>query len=142
MLETLTPRMQKRRRALHRRSLRLLFAAMHFLRTSRDGAVIAQIVGVEPVVLYEWSQKPYWMDAIRYWQPDYQGDGILDGEYFKSVAGESKVKFSLEKAERMWAALREGRNTYELRDFLRSFDPSEDEEFRKLLRYEKVDFTE
>ena len=138
----LTKKMRQRKRRLHRRSLKILFAAMHYLRTSRDGAVIARLVGVDPIELYDWSQQPKWLDAIRYWQPDYKGDGELEGDYFTSVVSDSKVKLSLEKAERMWTALRAGRDTYELREFFRRFEPSEEEEFRKLLRYEKVDFSE
>ena len=103
------------------RNLRLLFAAYHFLHTSRDGAVIAQIVGVKPIDLYRWSGTENWTKAIRYWDLGYQGDGILQGEYFKSIVGDGIVQRSLKHASRVWKALVEGRETRELQKTLNLF---------------------
>ena len=72
------------------RYLKQLFAAYHFLYTSRDGA--------EPIYLYRWSESPRWINAIRYWQPDFEGDTQLQGKYFKTVVGDSIVQRSLKTA--------------------------------------------
>ena len=77
---------------------------------SRDGAVIAHIVGAKPIDLYRWSEQKIWQDAIRYWQPDFKGDTQLQGEYFKSVVGDGIVERSLKHASRVWNALFEGRD--------------------------------
>lgn len=65
---TLQPPSKKRRqrnRNRTARNLKKLFAAYHFLYTSRDGAVIAHIVGTEPIDLYRWSQKECWLRTIE-----------------------------------------------------------------------------
>lgn len=102
--------------------LKQLFAAYHFLHTSRDGAVIAQIVGAKPIKLYRWSLKPSWITAIRYWQRGYNGDGILEGEYFKSIVGDSIVKRSLQSAKEQWKAYVIGRENRKLRKTLQMFE--------------------
>ena len=121
MLKSLTKVERKKERKRQLRNLRLLFSAYHFLNTSRDGAVIAQIVGAKPIDLYRWSEKPGWLKAIQYWQPLYGGDTELKGEYFKSVVGESIVQRSLKHASRLWNAIFEGRETRELQKTLRVF---------------------
>ena len=77
MLKSLTKRERKNERKRQLRNLRLLFAAWHFLHTSRDGAVIAQIVGAKPIDLYRWTETENWTNAIRYWNPEYKGDTQL-----------------------------------------------------------------
>ena len=104
---TLQPLTKNRRQRNHRRTarnLKQLFAAYHFLYTTRDGAVIAHIVGAQPIDLYRWSQKECWLRAIKYWDSGYRGDGILEGEYFQSVVGDSIVERSLKNAAAMWKA--------------------------------------
>lgn len=91
-------RKNERKRQL--RTLRLLFSARHFLHTSRDGAVIAQIVGVQPIDLYRWSKTEKWTNALRYWDRGYNGTTELQGDYFKSVVGDGIVERSLKHASR------------------------------------------
>ena len=122
MLNSLSKSERKRERKRHTRYLKILFAAYHFLCTSRDGAVIAQIVGAKPIDLYRWSESPNWLKAIQYWQPHYGGDTELQGEYFKTVVGESIEKRSLKRASRLWKALLQGRETRELQKTLNVFD--------------------
>ena len=122
MLKSLPKNQRKNERKRQLRNLRLLFAAWHFLHTSRDGAVIAQIVGVKPIDLYRWSETEKWINAIRYWQPDFKGNGELQGEYFKTVVGDSIMERSLKTASRVWTALIEGRENKELRKTLNRFD--------------------
>ena len=121
MFNSLTKRERKNERKRQLRNLRLLFSAWHFLHTSRDGAVIAQIVGVQPIDLYRWSETEKWTNAIRYWNRDYNGDTELQGDYFHSVVGESIVQRSLKHASRLWNAIFEGRETRELQKTLRLF---------------------
>ena len=113
---------RKRDRKRSVRYLKLLFAAYHFLNTSRDGAVIAQIVGVQPIDLYRWTESDNWIKAIRHWQSEYNGTTELQGEYFKSVVGDSIVERSLKHASRLWNAIFEGRETAELKKTLQIFD--------------------
>ena len=122
MLKSLTKVERKTQRRRSARYLKQLFAAYHFLNTSRDGAVIAQIVGAKPIDLYRWSDKPSWINAITFWQPDYKGSTELQGEYFRAIVGDSIVKRSLEHAERVWKALVERRETRELRKTLKMFE--------------------
>ena len=103
------------------RNLRLLFAAYHFLNTSRDGAVIAQIIGAKPIDLYRWSETEKWTKAIRYWDLGYQGTTELEGDYFKTIVGDSIVQRSLKHASRVWTAIFEGRETRELQKTLQMF---------------------
>ena len=120
-----SPSPKQQRKTQRRRStryLKQLFAAYHFLYTSRDGAVIAQIVGCKPIDLYRWSEGTNWINALRHWQPDFKGDTQLQGEYFKSIVGDSIVERSLRHASRVWNALFEGRETQELRKTLRMFE--------------------
>ena len=117
MFKSLTK--SERKRQL--RNLRLLFAAWHFLHTSRDRAVIAQIVGAKPIDLYRWSEGKNWTLAIQYWNSEFKGDTQLQGEYFKSVVGDGIVKRSLQHASRMWKALFAGRETRELQKTLTMF---------------------
>ena len=117
--EAKSERRKERKRQL--RYFRLLFAAWHFLHTSRDGAVIAQIVGVQPIDLYRWSETENWTNAIRYWDSGYAGDTQLQGDYFKSIVGDSIVQRSLKHASRLWNAIFEGRETAELKKTLRMF---------------------
>ena len=112
----------KAERRRNTRHLKQLFAAYHFLYTSRDGAVIAQIVGAKPIDLYRWSEQNIWTDAILYWQPHFKGDTQLQGEYFKSVVGDGIVHRSLKHASRLWKAMFEGRDTRELRKTLQMFE--------------------
>ena len=120
MFKSLTKRRKKERKRLLG-NLRLLFSAWHFLYTSRDGAVIAKLVGVKPIDLYIWSKSPRWMNAIRVWNPNFKGDTELQGDYFKSVVGDAIVKRSLKNASRVWNALFEGRETRELQKTLQMF---------------------
>ena len=113
---------RKRVRRRNTRYLKQLFAAYHFLNTSRDGAVIAHIVGAKPIDLYRWSEQKIWRDAIFYWQPDFKGDTQLQGEYFKTVVGDSIVQRSLKHASQVWTALFEGRETCKLQKTLRMFE--------------------
>ena len=122
MLKSLTKSERKNERRRSARYLKQLFAAYHFLYTSRDGAVIAHIVGAKPIDLYRWSEQKIWQDAIRYWNPEFKGDTQLQGEYFKSVVGDGIVERSLKHASRVWNALFEGRETQELRKISRMFD--------------------
>ena len=122
MLKSLTKAERKTLRRCHLRNLRLLFSAWHFLYTSRDGAVIAHIVGVKPIDLYRWSESPRWMIAIRAWNPEFKGDTQLQGEYFKTVVGDSIVERSLKHASQIWNALFEGRETHKLQKTLRMFE--------------------
>ena len=120
--QNLTAVKRKQYRKRSARYLKQLFAAYHFLYTSRDGAVIAHIVGAEPIDLYRWSESPRWINAFRYWQPDFEGDTQLPGKYFKTVVGDSIVQRSLKTASQLWTALAEGRETYKLRKTLRMFE--------------------
>ena len=120
--QNLTAVKRKQYRKRSARYLKQLFAAYHFLYTSRDGAVIAHIVGAEPIDLYRWSESPHWINAIRYWQPDFEGDTQLQGKYFKTVVGDSIVQRSLKTASQLGTALAEGRETYKLRKTLRMFE--------------------
>ena len=117
--QTKSERRKERKRQV--RNLKQLFAAWHFLYTSRDGAVIAQIVGAKPIDLYRWSETPNWLKAIQYWQPLYGGDTQLQGDYFKTIVGDSIVQRSLKHASRVWNALFEGRETCELQKTLNMF---------------------
>ena len=54
----------KSERTRHAKHLKQLFAAYHFLNTSRDGAVIAQMVGVTPITLHYWAETDNWIKAI------------------------------------------------------------------------------
>ena len=119
MLKSKSQAKAERKRQL--RNLRLLFAAWHFLHTSRDGAVIAQIVGCKPIDLYRWSETKKWITAIRYWDHGFGGDTQLQGEYFHSVVGDGIVQRSLKHASRVWNALFEGRETRELKKTLNLF---------------------
>ena len=121
MLNSLSKSEHKRERKRHARYLKILFAAYHFLNTSRDGAVIARIIGAKPIDLYRWSQSQNWTNAIQYWNPEFKGDTQLQGEYFKSVVGDGIVKRSLQHASRMWKALFAGRETRELQKTLTMF---------------------
>ena len=121
MLKSPTKAERKTLRRRHLRNLRLLFSAWHFLHTSRDGAVIAHIVGVKPIDLYRWSESPRWMIAIRAWNPEFKGDTQLQGDYFKTVVGDSIVERSLKHASQIWTALFEGRETHKLQKTLRMF---------------------
>ena len=121
MLKSPTKAERKTLRKRHLRNLRLLFSAWHFLYTSRDGTVIAQIVGAKPIDLYRWSESPRWVNAIRVWNRDYNGTTELQGEYFKTVVGESIVERSLKHASQIWNALFEGRETHKLQKTLRMF---------------------
>ena len=113
------PTKNQRKRQL--RNLRILFSAWHFLHTSRDGAVIAQIVGAKPIDLYRWSETEKWTTAIRYWNRNYNGTTELHGDDFKNVVGESIVQRSLKHASRVWNAIFEGRENRELQKTLRMF---------------------
>lgn len=117
-------------RRQNQRFLQLLFAAWHFLNTSRDGAVIAQIVGVQPIKLYRWSidDNDIWISALHYWNPDWTGPTEIEGEYFKHVVGETIVERDLKKAQRMWTAIAQVRETKEMQ--------------KTLLRFDEMDFTE
>ena len=121
MFKSLTKSERKRERKRQLRNLRLLFFAWHFLNTSRDGAVIAQIVGVQPIDLYRWSETEKWKNAIRYWDRGYNSTTELQGEYFKTVVGDSIVQRSLKHASRLWNAIFEGRETRELQKTLNMF---------------------
>lgn len=121
MFKSLTKKQRQAERKRQLRNLRLLFAARHFLYTSRDGAVIAQIVGAKPIDLYRWSETPNWLKAIQYWQSEYNGSTELEGEYFKTIVGDSIVQRSLKHASRVWTALFEGRETRELQKTLNMF---------------------
>ena len=120
--EPLTKAERKNDRRRSARHLKCLFAAYHFLHTSRDGAVIAQIVGCQPIELYRWSHKKSWINAIQYWNSGYNGDGILEGEYFLSVVGDSIVERSLDNAKKQWTAYVTGRENRELRKTLNIFE--------------------
>ena len=120
--ESQTKSERRKERKRHARYLKQFFAAWHFLYTSRDGAVIAQIVGAKPIDLYRWSESPNWLTALQYWQPNYGGDTELQGEYFKTIVGDSIVQRSLKHASRVWNALFEGRETRELQKTLNMFD--------------------
>ena len=122
MLNSLSKSERRKERKRQVRNLKQLFAAYHFLCTSRDGAVIAQIVGAKPIDLYRWSESPNWLTALQYWQPKYGGDTELQGEYFKTIVGDSIVQRSLKHASRVWNALFEGRETRELQKTLNMFD--------------------
>ena len=122
MLKSQLKSERKKDRKRSVRYLKLLFAAYHFLNTSRDGAVIAQIVGVQPIDLYRWTETDNWLKAIRHWQLDYRGPTELQGDYFHSVVGDSIVQRSLKHASRLWNAIFEGRETAELKKTLRIFD--------------------
>ena len=122
MLNSLSKSERKRERKRHTRYLKILFAAYHFLNTSRDGAVIAQIVGAKPIDLYRWSEGKNWTNAIQYWNPEFKGDTQLQGEYFLSVVGDRIVQRSLKRASRLWKALLQGRETRELQKTLNMFD--------------------
>ena len=120
-----SPSPQRQRKAERRRTsryLKQLFAAYHFLNTTRDGAVIAQIVGCKPIDLYRWTESKNWILALRHWQPEYNGSTELRGEYFKSVVGDSIVKRSLQHASRVWSAIVQGRETSELQKTLSMFE--------------------
>ena len=118
MFESLTKKQRKRTA----RNLKQLFAAWHFLYTSRDGAVIAHIVGAEPRKLYRWRLKDSWIKALRYWNKGYQGDGMLEGEYFRYKVGDSIVERSLKSAKEQWVAYVEGRENKKLRKTLQMFE--------------------
>ena len=122
MFESESKKERQKRRRRSTRYLKQLFAAYHFLYTSRDGAVIAQIVGCKPIDLYRWSESKNWMLALRYWQSGYNGDTELQGDYFKSVVGDGIVERSLKHASRVWEALFQGRETRELQKTLNLFD--------------------
>ena len=122
MLKSLTKSERRNERRRSARYLKQLFAAYHFLYTSRDGAVIAQIIGAKPIDLYRWTESENWINALRHWQPDYNGPTELQGEYFKSVVGDGMVERSLKHASRLWSAMFEGRETRELQKTLRIFD--------------------
>lgn len=122
ILKSLSKSERKSVRKRSARYLKQLFAAYHFLNTSRDGAVIAQIVGAKPIELYRWSQEKSWIKALKYWQSGYYGNGVLEGEYFKSIVGDSIVKRSLDNAERLWKTIAEMRENSELRKIERLFD--------------------
>lgn len=112
---------KKRQRKRSARYLKQLFAAYHFLHTSRDGAVIAHIVGAEPIDLHRWTETQNWIEALRFWNSDYQGTTELQGDYFKSVVGDSIVERSLNHASTLWNALFEGRETRDLQKTLNLF---------------------
>ena len=118
---SLTKSQRKNARRRTTRYLKQLFAAYHFLYTSRDGAVIAQIVGAKPIELYRWTESKNWILSLRHWQPEYNGSTEFEGEYFKSIVGDSIVKHSLQHASRVWNALFEGRETAELQKTLNMF---------------------
>ena len=122
MLKSLTKNERRNERRRSARYLKQLFAAYHFLYTSRDGAVIAQIVGCKPIDLYRWSVSKNWINAIRVWNPEFKGDTQLQGEYFKSIVGDGIVERSLKHASRLWGAMFDGRETQELRKTLRMFE--------------------
>ena len=110
MSKSQTKAERKKVRKRFARYLKQLFAAYHFLNTTRDGAVIAQVVGCN------------WILALRHWQPDFKGDTQLHGEYFKSVVGDSIVHRSLKHASRLWGAMVKGRETRDLRKTLQMFE--------------------
>ena len=120
--ESLTKKQRKRQRQRTARNLKQLFAAYHFLSTSRDGAVIAHIVGAKPIELYRWSLNDSWIKALRYWQPHYNGDGMREGAYFQYKVGDSIVERSLKSAKEQWVAYVEGGENKKLRKTLQMFE--------------------
>ena len=118
----LTKAQRKNDRRRSARYLKQLFAAYHFFHTSRDGAVIAQIVGAEPIDLHRWTETQNWIEALRFWNSEYNGPTELQGEYFKSVVGDSIVERSLNHASTLWNALFEGRENRDLKKTLNLFE--------------------
>ena len=46
---------------------RIIVAAFHYLHTSQDGMVIANLAGFSPRQLHKISESEEWLRAIRFW---------------------------------------------------------------------------
>ena len=90
-----------------RHAAKVRMAAFHYLNTSRDGAVICSLTRLKPSVLHGFfrDDSGVWIEALRFWQQGYEGDGAIEGEYYQHTVSEHSIKADLKMARDLWRYL-------------------------------------